>query len=226
MKWKLGKEDCIVNSIVIFLLILSFSIILFITDFTGYFCMMIVSLFLTFTYSPKLFSRTIIKFSIMVLLSKIFLHIELGLASGALLGLIIIILKLFPIFTLGGILIYSSPLKIMSALRKIHLSNFMSISIVTGLRFMGEMKSRIQEIRNGMKIRGLKISILHPIKSFELYIIPLIYKCLHVSETLTSSIISRGVEYEGKKTSYKPVKFGLYDFAFIFIAIFLLWRSI
>ena len=77
-----------------------------------------------------------------------------------------------------------------------------------------------------MKVRGLRLSLLHPVHSFELYLIPLIYKCLHVSETLTSSIISRGIEYEGEKTSYNLIHFGILDYTFIsaFLMGFVLWR--
>ena len=146
--------------------------------------------------------------------------------TGAIIGLIALVLKLYPIFNVGRVLILTSPLKIMAALRKIHFPNTISIALVTSLRYLGELELRIKEIRQGMKVRGLKLSLLHPVHSFELYLIPLIYKCLHVSETLTSSIISRGIEYEGEKTSYNPIYFGILDYTFIsaFLMIFVLWR--
>ena len=114
----------------------------------------------------------------------------------------------------------------MSALRAVKVPQSLSIGLVTALRFLDEMTARLNEIKNGMKVRGLRLSLLHPIRSFELYLIPLIYKCLHVSETLTSSIIAKGIEYEGKKTSYKPVRFGWYDTVGLLAAVFLLWRSV
>lgn len=146
--------------------------------------------------------------------------------TGALIGLIALFLRLYPIFNIGKILILTSPLKIMSALRAVKAPQSLSIGLVTALRFLDEMTARLNEIKNGMKVRGLRLSLLHPIRSFELYLIPLIYKCLHVSETLTSSIIAKGIEYEGKKTSYRPVHFGWYDTVGLLAAVFLLWRSV
>ena len=147
---------------------------------------------------------------------------ELGVASF--IGLLLIGIKLFPIFVLGRILISLSPLTIMSSLRKIGIPNDFNLSIATGLRFMSEMEIRMKEIRNGMKVRGLKISLLHPVRSFELYLIPLMYKCLHVSETLTSSIISKGAEYKIKKTSYNPTKYNIFDLICLVVAFYLVWR--
>ena len=37
------------------------------------------------------------------------------------------------------------------------------------------------------------------------------YKCLHVSETLVSSVISKGIEADCEKTSYRSLSFGLLD---------------
>ena len=218
------KETCIVNSIVLFILIVSFSITLFITDKLGYYIMMSVSFILLLTHSKKAFLSVSVKYlfllSLLHLLEK--LPYELGVASFV--GLLLIGIKLFPIFVLGRILISLSPLTIMSSLRKIGITNNFNLSIATGLRFMSEMEIRIKEIRNGMKVRGLKISLLHPVRSFELYLIPLMYKCLHVSETLTSSIISKGAEYKIKKTSYNPTKYNIFDLICLVVAFYLVWR--
>ena len=215
------KETCIVNSIVLFILIVSFSITLFITDKLGYYIMMSVSFILLLTHSKKAFFSVSVKYLFLLhLLGK--LPYELGVASF--IGLLLIGIKLFPIFVLGRILISLSPLTIMSSLRKIGIPNDFNLSITTGLRFMSEMEIRIKEIRNGMKVRGLKISLLHPVRSFELYLIPLMYKCIHVSETLTSSIISKGAEYKIKKTSYNPTKYNIFDLICLVVAFYLVWR--
>jgi len=211
------KETCIVNSIVLFILIVSFSITLFITDKLGYYIMMSVSFILLLTHSKKAFLSVSVKYLFLLLLLHLLwkLPYELGVASF--IGLLLIGIKLFPIFVLGRILISLSPLTIMSSLRKIGIP-------ATGLRFMGEMNIRLKEIRNGMKVRGLRISLVHPVRSFELYLIPLMYKCLHVSETLTSSIISKGAEYKIKKTSYNPTKYNFFDLICLVVAFYLVWR--
>ena len=218
------KETCIVNSIVLFILIVSFSITLFITDKLGYYIMLAVSFVLLLTHSKKVFLNMSTKYLFLILLLYLLEKLPYGLGVASFMGLLLIGIKLFTIFTLGRILIALSPLTIMSSLRKIGISNNFNLSVATGLRFMGEMNIRLKEIRNGMKVRGLKISLLHPVRSFELYLIPLMYKCLHVSETLTSSIISKGAEYNTEKTSYTPTKYNIFDLICLCISFYLVWR--
>jgi len=82
-------------------------------------------------------------------------------------------------------------------------------------RFIPEISIRMKEINNGMKIRGFRASIFKPLKTFELYFVPLMYKCIDISDTLTCSIISKGIEYDGKKTSFHEVKITLIDIAML-----------
>ena len=218
------KETCIANSIVLFILIVSFSITLFITDKFGYYIMLTVSFVLLLTHSKKEFLNMSTKYLFLILLLHLLEKLPYGLGVASFIGLLLIGIKLFPVFTLGRILISLSPLTIMSSLRKIGIPNNFNLSVATGLRFMGEMNIRLKEIRNGMKVRGLKISLLHPVRSFELYLIPLMYKCLHVSETLTSSIISKGAEYNTEKTSYTSTKYNIFDLICLCISFYLVWR--
>ena len=218
------KETCIANSIVLFILIVSFSITLFITDKFGYYIMLAVSFVLLLTHSKKVFLNMSTKYLFLILLLYLLEKLPYGLGVASFIGLLLIGIKLFPVFTLGRILISLSPLTIMSSLRKIGIPNNFNLSVATGLRFMGEMNIRLKEIRNGMKVRGLKISFLHPVRSFELYLIPLMYKCLHVSETLTSSIISKGAEYNTEKTSYTSTKYNIFDLICLCISFYLVWR--
>ena len=218
------KEACIANSIVLFILIVSFSITLFITDKFGYYIMLTVSFVLLLTHSKKEFLNMSTKYLFLILLLHLLEKLPYGLGVASFIGLLLIGIKLFPVFTLGRILISLSPLTIMSSLRKIGIPNNFNLSVATGLRFMGEMNIRLKEIRNGMKVRGLKISLLHPVRSFELYLIPLMYKCLHVSETLTSSIISKGAEYNTEKTSYTSTKYNIFDLICLCISFYLVWR--
>ena len=218
------KETCIANSIVLFILIVSFSITLFITDKFGYYIMLAVSFVLLLTHSKKEFLNMSTKYLFLILLLHLLEKLPYGLGVASFIGLLLIGIKLFPVFTLGRILISLSPLTIMSSLRKIGIPNNFNLSVATGLRFMGEMNIRLKEIRNGMKVRGLKISLLHPVRSFELYLIPLMYKCLHVSETLTSSIISKGAEYNTEKTSYTSTKYNIFDLICLCISFYLVWR--
>lgn len=210
------------NPITLFIFILIASFLTFIGNNIIYYILLVMSFLVLMNFSILEFIKRIVFFITMIILMKLLSLIDLGITTGALMGLILLVLKLYPVFNIGRVLILTSPLKIMSALRYIKAPNIVSIALVTALRYLGELKLRIKELKNGMKIRGLKVSILHPVRSLELYLVPLIYKCLHVSETLTSSIISRGIEYQGTKTSYNPICFNILDFSTIIITFLLL----
>ncbi|UTY24190.1 energy-coupling factor transporter transmembrane component T family protein [Treponema denticola] len=226
MKPARNTQGWSMNPITLFILILLTSFLVFLVNQTMYYVLLGMSFLFLFLFSYTEGVKRALAYIGLFLLIKLLAYIDLGMTTGALIGLIALFLRLYPIFNIGKILILTSPLKIMSALRAVKAPQSLSIGLVTALRFLDEMTARLNEIKNGMKVRGLRLSLLHPIRSFELYLIPLIYKCLHVSETLTSSIIAKGIEYEGKKTSYRPVHFGWYDTVGLLAAVFLLWISV
>ncbi|EMB39855.1 energy-coupling factor transporter transmembrane protein EcfT [Treponema denticola] len=226
MKLARNTQGWSMNPITLFILILLTSFLVFLVNQTMYYVLLGMSFLFLFLFSYTEGVKRALAYIGLFLLIKLLAYIDLGMTTGALIGLIALFLRLYPIFNIGRILILTSPLKIMSALRAVKAPQSLSIGLVTALRFLDEMTARLNEIKNGMKVRGLRLRLLHPIRSFELYLIPLIYKCLHVSETLTSSIIAKGIEYEGKKTSYRPVHFGWYDTVGLLAAVFLLWRSV
>ncbi|UTY28632.1 energy-coupling factor transporter transmembrane component T family protein [Treponema putidum] len=226
MKPARNTQGWSMNPITLFILILLTSFLVFLVNQTMYYVLLGMSFLFLFLFSYTEGVKRALAYIGLFLLIKLLAYIDLGMTTGALIGLIALFLRLYPIFNIGRILILTSPLKIMSALRAVKAPQSLSIGLVTALRFLDEMTARLNEIKNGMKVRGLRLSLLHPIRSFELYLIPLIYKCLHVSETLTSSIIAKGIEYEGKKTSYRPVHFGWYDTVGLLAAVFLLWISV
>ena len=226
MKPARNTQGWSMNPITLFILILLTSFLVFLVNQTMYYVLLGMSFLFLFLFSYTEGVKRALAYIGLFLLIKLLAYVDLGMTTGALIGLIALFLRLYPIFNIGRILILTSPLKIMSALRAVKAPQSLSIGLVTALRFLDEMTARLNEIKNGMKVRSLRLSLLHPIRSFELYLIPLIYKCLHVSETLTSSIIAKGIEYEGKKTSYRPVHFGWYDTVGLLAAVFLLWRSV
>ena len=115
---KIRRDDnCLVNPIILFVLILAFSIILFITDDIGYYIMIVISMFLTLTFSLKQFIKQLATVLILIIVGKTLTITDLGIGGNAILGLVEIVLKLFPIFVIGGILVNTSPLKMMSSLK-------------------------------------------------------------------------------------------------------------
>lgn len=145
---------------------------------------------------------------------------------GSIYTLLLIIIKFSPIFILGRVLSSYSSSHLIAAFRKIGIDGGIGIGITVFFRFIPEISIRMKEINDGMKIRGFKASIFKPIKTFELYFVPLMYKCIDISDTLTCSIISKGIEYDEKKTSFHEVKITFIDIAMMIGGMILLGASL
>ena len=223
------KEEGQLHPFTLFVLTILVSFQVFFGNQTVYWAVLVLTLLIALNASTGLFFRQIIVFSVSYGMMYLLAFADLGYVTGIFIGLFALIARFIPIFNIGIVLILTSPSKILACFRKLHMPNTVSVAMIAALRFMDEIGLRLLEIRNGMKIRGFHASLLHPIRTFELYFVPLVYKCLHVSETLVSSIIAKGIEYEGEKTSYYDMCFGFADGISLFAGVALLgvalWTS-
>lgn len=223
------KEEGQLHPFTLFVLTILVSFQVFFGNQTVYWAVLVLTLLIALNASTGLFLRQIIVFSVSYGMMYFLAFADLGYVTGIFIGLFALIARFIPIFNIGIVLILTSPSKILACFRKLHMPNTVSVAMIAALRFMDEIGLRLHEIRNGMKIRGFHASLLHPVRTFELYFVPLVYKCLHVSETLVSSIIAKGIEYEGEKTSYYDMRFKFADGISLFAGVALLgvalWTS-
>ena len=223
------KEEGQLHPFTLFALTILVSFQVFFGNQTVYWAVLVLTLLIDLNASTGLFLRQIIVFSVSCGMMYLLAFADLGYVTGIFIGLFALIARFIPIFNIGIVLILTSPSKILACFRKLHMPNTVSVAMIAALRFMDEIGLRLHEIRNGMKIRGFHASLLHPVRTFELYFVPLVYKCLHVSETLVSSIIAKGIEYEGEKTSYYDMRFKFADGISLFAGVALLgvalWTS-
>ena len=223
------KEEGQLHPFTLFALTILVSFQVFFGNQTVYWAVLVLTLLIALNASTGLFLRQIIVFSVSYGMMYFLAFADLGYVTGIFIGLFALIARFIPIFNIGIVLILTSPSKILACFRKLHIPNTVSVAMIAALRFMDEIGLRLHEIRNGMKIRGFHASLLHPVRTFELYFVPLVYKCLHVSETLVSSIIAKGIEYEGEKTSYYDMRFKFADGISLFAGVALLgvalWTS-
>ena len=206
-----------INPLTIVGLILLFSVILTVGEQSQYLFSLIFVLGLLFLFSIKKAFRTIC--SLLIVWGLIYLlkpHLG-NVFIGSIYTMLLIVLKFAPLFILGKVLSSYSSSHLIAAFRKIGIDGGIGIP---------EISIRMKEINNGMKIRGFKASIFKPIKTFELYFVPLMYKCIDISDTLTCSIISKGIEYDGEKTSFHDVKITFIDIAMIVGGMILLGMSL
>lgn len=135
-----------------------------------------------------------------------------GIITGSIGMMLGIIFQYAPVFILARILSLYSSSYLISALRKNGVKGSIAVAIALFFRFVPEIKIRLAEIKDGLKIRGFQLNLLQPVKAFELYFVPLLYKCLEISDTLTCSIMMKGMDYQGEKTSIYHLAYSTTDY--------------
>ncbi|MDO5718487.1 MAG: energy-coupling factor transporter transmembrane component T [Tissierellia bacterium] len=223
---KVDKKNVRINPKTIFGLILIFSIVVLVGSNNLYYASLIISLLCVASTSIKSALKFLIGLIIMYFFSKGLEYIYGGILVGSIYSMLKIGLRLSPIFILARIISFYSTSYLISVLRSMGIKGNLNIAIALLFRLLPEIKIRLSEIRDGLKIRGFRISFFHPIKAFELYFVPLLYKCLHISDTLTCSILTKGIEYNGEKSNFHKIKLNIFDYILWLLGIVLLGGSI
>lgn len=126
-----------------------------------------------------------------------------------------ILFRFIPVMMIARILSECSPGKFMESLRRMKAPQSLIISLSVAIRFLPDVRQQIRDIIKAAKIRGLQFSLFRPLYSFELVLVPVLHRSLKVADELSAAIITKGVEFEGPKTSYHELSFGVADFVMI-----------
>lgn len=215
-----------INPKTVFGLILIFSILVLIADKITYYACLLISLFCLASVSLKSSIKFFVSLVLFFIVSKGLENVSGGIFVGSIYAMLKIALRLLPIFILAKMISFYSTSYLISVLREAGIKGNINIAIALFFRFLPEIKIRLGEIREGLKIRAFKTSIFHPIKTFELYFVPLLYKCLHISDTLTCSIMTKGIEYDGEKSNFHETSLTKLDYLLWLVGVLLLGVTI
>ena len=145
---------------------------------------------------------------------------------GSIFTMLGIILKLYPLWMLAAALSSVSANEIMSALRYLHIPNKLAVSTAVFFRFLPDFVYYLHNVKESLKLRGFSFRLSKPLESIELYIVPLIYKSFDTAEVITISLVTKGIEYDCKKTSFKDLSPQVIDKASMALSLILLGISI
>lgn len=135
-------------------------------------------------------------------------------------AIIVMLIKLVPIFMLSSILAYDTKIgEIISSLQKIHLPKPIIIAVTVAVRYIPTFGRESKYIKKSMKNRGIKLSILRPIEALEYYLVPILFRSFYVSEELTCAGLTKGIDSKLKRSSIFYTGFGLVDYIFILMII-------
>lgn len=123
------------------------------------------------------------------------------------------VLKMIPIFLLASWVLRTTPMDdLIVALQRLKLPQSVIVPLIVVFRYIPTLKIEYRTIRGTMEIRGICDTrwhrLLHPIKTVEYILIPLLMRCLKVTDELTASGATRGIENTGKRYALHLVHFG------------------
>jgi len=112
--------------------------------------------------------------------------------------------KMMPMVAIGTVFISTPADAIMLAGHKIRLPQAIIIAICILLRFSSVIRQEMHRIAQGIRARGLLPHwysvILHPARSYDCFVLPLIIRGLRLSTELTCAAQFRGIENSTSRT--------------------------
>ena len=107
---------------------------------------------------------------------------------------------------------------IISAMQTMKFPNIIAIPLIVVFRYLPSLKEDYGCLKDSLKIRGISISglrfLIHPIRSLELIIVPILFRSLRIAEELSTSVLLRGIENYKNRTNIYPLKFTKTDFVY------------
>ena len=201
--------------ITIGVLMIIYTSILFFSEMLVYWVMTLFSFVLLFFVNKKKTFSFIVAYMLLFALIGIMNFLTLSGWIGSVYTMALIVVKLFPLWILVGIITEFNTSEIIASLRKLKLPNNLCVGVSIFIRFIPEYRNYLKEIKEGLKVRNISLNILKPLQSFEMYLVPLIYKAFDTANILTCSLITKGIEFDCEKTSYVDLSLTWRDYAVI-----------
>ena len=201
--------------ITIGVLMIIYTSILFFSEMLVYWVMTLFSFVLLFFVNKKKTFSFIAAYMLLFALIRIMNFLTLSGWIGSVYTMALIVVKLFPLWILVGIIMEFNTSEIIASLRKLKLPNNLCVGVSIFIRFIPEYRNYLKEIKEGLKVRNISFNIVKPLQSFEMYLVPLIYKAFDTANILTCSLITKGIEFDCEKTSYVDLSLTWRDYAVI-----------
>ncbi len=141
------------------------------------------------------------------------------------------VLKLIPIMMMGLWILQTTHMDdLMVSLQRMKLPQAVTIPLVVMFRYIPTLGIEYRMIRNTMDIRGISDTvwkrITHPISTVEYILIPLLMRCLKVTDELAASGTTRGLELQEKRYALRTICFSWKEYlttalGIVFLAVLL-----
>lgn len=157
-------------------------------------------------------------------ISYLALHVESSIWSG-LVAAIFAFFRLFMPTIMAFVLLFKTTKisEFMSAFEKMRVPYVVVIPFTVMFRFFPTVQEEWRGIRQAMSFRGIGLGakglVLHPIRSVEHILVPLLFSCVTIMDELVAASLARGLDSDKKRTCYFTLKMKWYDYVVTVIAL-------
>ena len=121
-------------------------------------------------------------------------------------------LKLIPVIMVGLWVLRTTYMDdLIVAFQRMRFPQAVTIPLVVMFRYVPTLRIEYRQIRSTMDIRGISDTLWkrlsHPLATIEYILIPLLIRCLKVTDELAASGTTRGLELECKRYALRPIRF-------------------
>lgn len=173
----------------------------------------------------KAASKASLPYIVIIFLELFAEQFELPIVGATFSMIKIIILMYEPPILCGLILAKAIKLsEFLTALANMRLSKKLILPLAVAFRYFPTLKTEAKSIQENLLLRNMKPSLLHPLRSMESYLVPLLMRSLKVSDELSRSALCRGYNLEGSRGELVSVT--LQPFDYVLFAGIILWDAL
>lgn len=174
--------------------------------------MLVYGLFIALGNGGKWAAKMIITYIVVAYLNALLRYVQVPVLSVIMSVFGVTVLKLIPIVMMGLWILRTTYMDdLMVALQRMRLPQAVTIPLVVMFRYIPTLRIEYRQIRSTMDIRGISDTVwkrvCHPLATIEDILIPLLMRCLKVTDELAASGTTRGLELECKRYALRPIRF-------------------
>ena len=110
---------------------------------------------------------------------------------------------------------------LITAFQNMHAPKGLTITLAVVFRYLPTVSEEFAAIQKTMRLRNIELSvsnvIRHPVRMCEYAIVPLVIRSMKIADELSASAMTRGLDLEGKRTSYKEIRLRFSDVLIVLI---------
>lgn len=134
-----------------------------------------------------------------------------------------LVLRFAPVITLARVLQEVPTGQLMAAMQSLKLPKNFILTLAVTLRFFPIIKMENDTIQMSARLRGLSYSQpknwLHPLQAFEYTFVPLMMRTMKITDELTASAMTKGIDCPGQRTSVYQIRMSSKDVGILFLFI-------